>query len=662
MGLKRGPIFAQVAQRERVPGVLVGSSNETEVIVNGLPVLALLDTGSTVSTIGQTFYANNFAHLSIRPLNDLLDIECADGQSLPYSGYIELEMSPKCISKCQPQVCLFLVVPDSRYNSRVPLLLGTNVLIHFMDQCKQHYGTKFLQDAELHTSWYLAFRCLALRDKELSKQNFRLGLVRSSESQNILVPPNGEVVVNGFLDRKLPYQHTCALMQATKVGRGPSNLDIAPTLIHYNYDKNMPVEVNISNLTTRPIVISPRTVLCEVQPVDVLGSIRDTKPACDLEVSADRPGSVSDILPPPTGTPPSVRMTEPSQPIDDASNDTFNVLEHVYISSTGLTEVQKRGMEDLIWRYRDVFSSSDTDIGHSTAVEHRVDLTDDAPFKQRHRRIPPSMYSEVRNHLNTLLHCDIIRPSHSPWASNVVLAKKKDGSMRMCVDFRQLNKRTIKDSYALPRIEEILDALAGSKYFTVLDMKMGYHQVEVLEEHKQRTAFTVGPLGFYEYNRLPFGMVNAPATYQRLMEECLGDLHTTICFIYLDDLIIFSSSYEEHLVRVEKILQRLRECSLKLSSKKCFFLQERVKYVGHIVSERGIEADPEKIQRVVDWPVPKNPDEVRQFLGFAGYYRKYVQGFSMIARPLVNLMPTPEKSKRGRKKTLTGTDSNGSGE
>ena len=177
------------------------------------------------------------------------------------------------------------------------------------------------------------------------------------------------------------------------------------------------------------------------------------------------------------------------------------------------------------------------------------------------------MIDEVRAHLEQLAVSGIIRESHSPWTSDVVLVRKRDGSLRMCVDYRQLNKRTISDSYALPRAEELLDTLSGSKYFTVLDMKSGNHQVELLEEHKCRTAFTVGPLGFWEFNRLPFGLCNTPASYQRLMEQCLGDLNMKICCIYHDDLIIFSDTLEEHLERLHIVLKRLRECNLKLSPK-----------------------------------------------------------------------------------------------
>ena len=169
----------------------------------------------------------------------------------------------------------------------------------------------------------------------------------------------------------------------------------------------------------------------------------------------------------------------------------------------------------------------------------------------------------------------IIRRYKSPWTSNIVLCRKKDGKLRMCVDYRQLNERTTKDSYALPRIDEILDALLGNKYFSVLDMKSGYHQIEIDEEHKQRTAFTVGPLGFYEYNRMPFGLANAPATYLRLMEDCFRGLHLDICFIYLDDVIVFSKTYEEHVDRLDKVFKRIREEGLKLSPSNAIYSRRR---------------------------------------------------------------------------------------
>jgi len=196
----------------------------------------------------------------------------------------------------------------------------------------------------------------------------------------------------------------------------------------------------------------------------------------------------------------------------------------------------------------------------------------------------------------------------------------------------------------LPRIEEVFDILHGSQYFTTIDMKAGYHQVEIEDTHKERTAFTVGPLGFLEYVKMPFGMLTSPSCYQRLMEECLGSLNMTICVIYLDDWIIFSNSFEEHLERLNTVLNRLKERGLKLSPEKCYFIQDKVSFLGHVVSAEGVETDPAKIQKVRDWPTPKNADELRLFLAFAGYYRRFVKDFSKITRPLSDLIPgTPTK-------------------
>ncbi|PIK38608.1 Septin-8-A [Apostichopus japonicus] len=228
---------------------------------------------------------------------------------------------------------------------------------------------------------------------------------------------------------------------------------------------------------------------------------------------------------------------------------------------------------------------------------------------------------------------DIIRPSCSPFASPVVLVRKKDGTLRFCIDYRKLNAKTIKDAYALPRIEESLDALAGAKWFSSLDLKSGYWQIEVEEKEKYKTAFT-HPFGFYECNRMPFGLTNAPATFQRLMEMCMGDLNLQQCLVYLDDIIIFSHTFEEHLERLKAVFQRLEDYGLKVKPSKCQLLRKRVKYLGHIISEEGVETDPSKIEALQTWPVPRSVHDVRSFLGFTGYYRRFIKDYSKMAKPL----------------------------
>ena len=262
--------------------------------------------------------------------------------------------------------------------------------------------------------------------------------------------------------------------------------------------------------------------------------------------------------------------------------------------------------------------------------------------------MPPALYDEVRQHLKEMLNADVIRESNSPWASNVVLVRKKDNSLRFCIDFRRLNNRTIRNAHPLPRIEETLDALKGALWFSSLDLCCGYWQVEVDESDKPKTAFTVGPLGFYECNRMPFGLTNSPATFQALMERVIADLNLKTCLVYLDDIVIFSRTIEEHIERLNEIFQRLQEAGLKLKPAKCKFLQKRLKYLGHIVSADGVECDPDLTKDLLTWKTPTNVKEIQRFLGFSGFYRRYVQDFAKIAKPL-HLLTGTVKGKNGKK-------------
>ena len=231
------------------------------------------------------------------------------------------------------------------------------------------------------------------------------------------------------------------------------------------------------------------------------------------------------------------------------------------------TEKQQQRAKDVIKTYSFLFAMGTLDLGKTNLVKHKIELTDYTPIKDRYRHIPPHQYEEVRKHLKEMLDFGAIRRSDSPWASPVVLVRKKDGSLRFCIDLRKLNARTIKDAYSLPRIEDALDSLNGACIFTSLDLKSGYWQVELDESSIPLTAFTVGPLGFYECVRMPFGLTNAPATFQRLMESCLGELHLEWCIIYLDDIIIFSKNPDDHLTRLEGVFERLAKAGLKLKTK-----------------------------------------------------------------------------------------------
>ena len=270
----------------------------------------------------------------------------------------------------------------------------------------------------------------------------------------------------------------------------------------------------------------------------------------------------------------------------------------VDLETSCLTEDQKNEVKNKIQEWRSVFASGPMELGKFNGDQHRekhkIILNDSTPFKDKSRRIPPGMLKEVRKHIQDMLTCGAIRHSHSPWSSNIVPVRKSDGSLRLCVDFKKLNSRTIRDAYQLPRIEETLDNLAGAKIFSSLDLQMGYWQTEMSEESKPMTAFTVPGVGFYECKRLPFGLTNAPSTFQRIMQRTLSDLPN--CLVYIDDIIVYSKAYDEHWERLEAVFERLKKAGFLLKPRKCNLFQQKVKYLGHVISDQGIATDPAKTE------------------------------------------------------------------
>ena len=270
-------------------------------------------------------------------------------------------------------------------------------------------------------------------------------------------------------------------------------------------------------------------------------------------------------------------------------------------------------------------------------IQHQIPTCDDIPVNQRHRRIPPNQLAEVKEHLQDLLDKGVIRPSQSNYASPIVLVRKKNGALRMCVDYRQLNAKVKRDAYPLPRIDESLDVLGGAKSFSTIDLASAYNQVEVAPGDRHKTAFTT-PFGLYEYNRMPFGLGGAPATFQRIMQTIFRDELLEILIVYLDDIIIFSHDISTHLQRLEMVFRKLREHGLKIEAKKCQFFRPKVTYLGHVVSADGVATDPAKTEAVTNWPKPKTLKDLRSFLGFASYYRRFVPHFAQIAKPLHELV------------------------
>ena len=269
-------------------------------------------------------------------------------------------------------------------------------------------------------------------------------------------------------------------------------------------------------------------------------------------------------------------------------------------------------------------------------MKHRINTQSAHPIKQPLRRTPVYLNNEINKQIDEMIAKDVIQPSASPWASEIVMVSKKDGTKRFCVGYRKLNDVTVKDSYPIPRIDDALEQLSGAQWFSCLDLNAGYWQVEVDEADREKTAF-VSRHGLFEFKVMPFGLCNSPATFERLMEAILAGLNWEICLIYLDDILIHGRTFDEMLSNLDRVLNKLQEAGLKLKARKCQLFQKEVEYLGHVVSSDGIRTDPKKIEAVQNWPTPENVTELRAFIGLCSYYRRFIQGFADIAKPLHRL-------------------------
>ena len=270
-------------------------------------------------------------------------------------------------------------------------------------------------------------------------------------------------------------------------------------------------------------------------------------------------------------------------------------------------------------------------------VEFEIKLEEGAvPPNKPPYRLSPKEHEELQAQIDDLLAQGHIRPLQSPYGAPVLFVPKKDGRWRMCVDYRALNKQTIRDRYPLPRIDDLLDRLGKAKHFTTLDLASGYHQIAVKEQDIPKTAFRT-QRGQFEFLVMPFGVANAPATFQRMMNSLFKEELDAFVLVYLDDILVFSQTLEDHIRHIRTALQKMRDAKFFARLHKCSFFQEKVEYLGFDVSRDGVQPSPEKVRTVVEWPQPQSVKDIRSFLGLAGFYRRFIRNFSLKARPLTDL-------------------------
>lgn len=600
---------------------LVGSCPKIKVSLGGVQINCLLDTGSMVTTVTESFFLKHFKEVpqSCR----WLQLKAANGLEIPYVGYVELDV--EVFGKIMPQKGVLVVKdPPSRVAyEEVPGVLGMNIIRECYHQLFDQHGNNLFDLPEVQQApfpWQQALQ--HCHQAQFSRAGGRTALARVRGRWPVVIPGGSVKWVPATCSSHFGSSTGAILIEPLDDGQAlPGCAVLSPAMVTINKST---VYVPILNVGETSVKLRPRQsigVLSHAHivslPPDICTEVRESGVA--VSVSSHLAGSNT--------------VKEQIQAID----------------LSFLAESDQVKVRTMLLKYEAVFSSSDLDLGCTNLITHDIPLQDDVPVRQRYRRIPPSDYEEVRAHIRQLLDSQVIRESCSLYASPIVLVRKKDGSLRLCVDYRLLNSKTRKDAFPLPRIEESLDALSGAQWFSTIDLASGYHQVPVTEKDRMKTAFCT-PFGLFEFQRMPFGLCNAPSTFQRLMERMFGDQNCHSLLLYLDDVIVFSPTVDEHLNRLELVLNRFQNEGLKIKLQKCHFFQQEVQYLGHVISSKGVSTDPKKISAVTNWPVPNTLSELKSFLGFASYYRRFVEGFATLASPLNQLVAklARTKNKRGR--------------
>ncbi|XP_062415795.1 uncharacterized protein LOC134107860 [Pungitius pungitius] len=408
--------------------------------------------------------------------------------------------------------------------------------------------------------WRDAFATCRRIKATMTEDGF-LGNVRPAARQNIQVPPKSELLVWGRARMGPGGTDYCALMEALPE---TNNVGVARTLAVV---RNGRIPVRVCNPYPYTLSIGRYQKLGKLYHIDEA----DVHGSHDLTLSLEDNGVVEVALVDAT-------VDHKGQELPEEVRNLTN--------RPDLSKPQQEELCTLLLKWKDAFANHDEDFGRTDLVQHRIHTGDAAPIRERYRPLPPLMYKEMKNLLAEMLEKGVIRESCSPWAAPIVLVKKKDGNWRFCVDYRKLNAVTHKDAFPLPRIEETLTNLTRAEWFSTLDLASGYWQVEMDPQDREKTAFTT-PLGLFEFERMPFGLCNAPATFQRLMQQCLSGQMAESLLVYLDDIIIYSPDFSSHLQHLDEVIQRLLRHGLKLQLDKCKLLQQEVKFLGHVVDHSG---------------------------------------------------------------------------
>jgi hypothetical protein len=582
---------------------LIGGTPTVTIQIEGVDVKCLVDSGANVSTITESWFKTsgldkscNLKHIK------WLEVKAANGKEIPYKGYFEADVF---VGGVTVPSCGVLVTTDTPHTLMrkqvIPGVLGTNILGRLPNSDKLFQGL----DVKLGTS---------------KPKQPEVTMVKAAEA--VCIPPLSQV------DLKVKVGNRCgqSIMESLST-QLPGNLVLMNTLI--DTDEST-AYVRVANFGPKVVNIQARTRVGVARPVEILTE------EIDLVVTSEEV-----IIGP-------VLQDDDTEVKLEESEDTSDWLpEGIDLSGVECSPEIWKKIKNVFRKHADAFVK-EGEVGYTDKVQHRIPTVDDIPVRQPYRRVPQSQIAELKDHIQDLLRKGIIRESSSNYASPIVLCRRKNGKLRMCVDNRRLNSKTRMEVTCLPRVEECLDTLSGAKLFCHLDLASAYNQVAVHPDDQHKTAF-ITPFGLFEYLRVNFGLRGAPATFQKLMHSIFREEILDILLVILDDLLIHAVDILQMIDRLDWVLTKLKKYGLKLEPKKCVFFQKEVVFWGNRICEDGVAVDPEKIQAVKEYPIPQNSQELRRAIGLMGFNRRFVPGFSKIAAPLHALIVEMDKEAAGKK-------------